>query len=517
MRLTPFFLYIFLIFSCATPFSPSGGPKDNFPPVLLHSSVPDQSTNISHTTREIRFYFDENITNPSQSSIIISPKSTFKVQTRGKLLLISDLNLDSNKTYNIAFSEGIGDLNENNKTNPFSIAFSTGNILDSNSLHFKPFHLETGTILTKTIGRLYSSSLIFPDSLNTFTHSSRVNSDGLLSFRNLSPDLDSNCSIFIFNDENGNNNFDSDEAFSITSLFYSDSILPVYLFPYPLKPDYKCVAQSHNIILLSSTTRLPIQSNQFELLYSSTSSSLSPFLHYAPDSFFFSIHSNTPVPFHISYQSDTLCTIDSLPNSQTNKWLSLNNRSGSDSLHLLNLTIPFCDNPFVLKVVNDSDFVKVTKFNNRGFLISFKVDPESIEEKYLIVNDKKDCSPDSFRFVVSSKAKQNSARLIFSYQRGTEYPNSPHIIELVSKDLKTIYRVLNYNDSIYRLETLKPDTYSLRVKVDLDSNGIWFPGLPHKQISTEPVYHYTSEITLKSNWEISDMTIIFSNLLRLKD
>lgn len=57
---------------CANVVSPSGGPKDTVPPIVLQASPENQSTNFSG--KEIHITFDEYVTlNNPNNNIMISP------------------------------------------------------------------------------------------------------------------------------------------------------------------------------------------------------------------------------------------------------------------------------------------------------------------------------------------------------------------------------------------------------------------------------------------------------------
>lgn len=124
-----------MIYQCANPISPSGGPDDNTPPELdVSKSSPNLQTNIKPD--EIVLKFDEwvVIKNPLKE-IIISPPLEYnpKVSTKGKGVVLKfddrELLRDST-TYIINFGESIQDLTRGNPFKDFTFVFSTGNQLD---------------------------------------------------------------------------------------------------------------------------------------------------------------------------------------------------------------------------------------------------------------------------------------------------------------------------------------------------------------------------------------------------
>ncbi len=118
---------------CAKIGSPSGGPRDIAPPVLLKSKPLNKSTLFTGT--QLEFTFDEFINSQGMSQeLVISPpmEETPEIRMRGKTLVIEFLeDLRENTTYTLSFGETIKDLNEGNILRNFEFVFSTGEKLDS--------------------------------------------------------------------------------------------------------------------------------------------------------------------------------------------------------------------------------------------------------------------------------------------------------------------------------------------------------------------------------------------------
>ena len=129
--------YCFYHSSCAnTHGSPTGGPKDTIPPIVL-ATVPDSnSTNVPRDVKSsITLTFNEYIQLVDASkNILLSPPQKKRVKTRlkGKSLIVSfEEPLDSNKTYTIYFGSALADNNEGNVLSNYAYSFSTGAVLDS--------------------------------------------------------------------------------------------------------------------------------------------------------------------------------------------------------------------------------------------------------------------------------------------------------------------------------------------------------------------------------------------------
>ena len=69
-------------------------------------------------------------------------------------------------------------------------------------------------------------------------------------------------------------------------------------------------------------------------------------------------------------------------------------------------------------------------------------------------------------------------------------------------------------DEIYSLpefefENIEPGNYLIRVLVDNNNNGKWDPGNYFLGEQNEDVYFYTEPISLRANWEVTDINISF--------
>jgi len=120
--------------SCAAPKTPTGGPVDAAPPVIIQEeSTPNQQTNFKED--EIIITFDEWFTiKDIASQLVISPLMPEQpvVKQKGKSIIISlPDSLREKTTYTLNFGSSIADLNEGNVLENYAFVFSTGDILDS--------------------------------------------------------------------------------------------------------------------------------------------------------------------------------------------------------------------------------------------------------------------------------------------------------------------------------------------------------------------------------------------------
>ena len=123
----------FLLAGCAKIATPTGGPKDTYPPKIVKMVPENQSVRFNE--QHIQFYFDEYVTlnNPNEN-VLISPPLTTKPDyfIKGKSLIIKFKDtLRANTTYNMVFSNCFKDYREGNPLSLFHYSFSTGDSLDN--------------------------------------------------------------------------------------------------------------------------------------------------------------------------------------------------------------------------------------------------------------------------------------------------------------------------------------------------------------------------------------------------
>jgi hypothetical protein len=126
---------------CARRGSPTGGPKDETPPVMLRAEPPLETVNFKEDA--IRIYFDEYIKlSKLREQLVISPpidQSAYIISPQGMASKYIDIafmdTLAPNTTYTFNFGESVVDNNEGNPFSFFSYVFSTGAAIDSLKLH----------------------------------------------------------------------------------------------------------------------------------------------------------------------------------------------------------------------------------------------------------------------------------------------------------------------------------------------------------------------------------------------
>ena len=139
-RLSLSYLVVVLIFvtmisgmaGCANIGNPSGGPRDEDPPIFVSADPLPGSLNVKKTRQTLTFNELVNVKD-AFSKVVVSPvgKSVPKVMASGRKITITFDSLADNTTYTVDFADAIEDNNEANKLQGFSYTFSTGDQIDT--------------------------------------------------------------------------------------------------------------------------------------------------------------------------------------------------------------------------------------------------------------------------------------------------------------------------------------------------------------------------------------------------
>jgi hypothetical protein len=208
---------ILLFFThCAQITSPTGGKKDETPPLALKYSPQNESTNFSAQTITItfdEFFVLENASEQVLISPILKPKPNFKIKGKSLVIDLKECVLQDSTTYTFFFGEAIKDLHENNILHDFYYVFSTGDYVDSlsirgfvqNAFDLKPQEKTFVMLYTCTNDTIPCDSLPYRVQPK---YIAQTKTDGSFTLRNLS---EKDFRIFALKDQNRNFIFDMGE------------------------------------------------------------------------------------------------------------------------------------------------------------------------------------------------------------------------------------------------------------------------------------------------------------------
>ncbi len=218
---------VILLSGCAQIKSLDGGAKDTQAPVLVSSSLENESLNFKD--KSVNFSFDEYIAlNDIQGQLIFSPqlRSFPDVQVKGKNLTISwkDTLLE-NTTYQFDFGNAIVD---NTEGNPVAVSrvFSTGNLIDSLQIVGRVNDAWTQLESAGSVVQLVKDLPVLGQSYQPM-YQVKTKTDGIFEFKYLSS---TPYYVIAFNDANGNARWDDKEPLDWTTQVVFPKSIPDSIF-----------------------------------------------------------------------------------------------------------------------------------------------------------------------------------------------------------------------------------------------------------------------------------------------
>jgi len=211
--LKPFLIVALVATSgCARQGYPTGGPKDEDPPVALKCEPDNGSRHF--TADEFYVQFDEYVVlkNPTDNILVSPPmKQQPEYTTKGKGILVKIKDtLQENTTYLFQFKEAITDFNEGNLLPSFEYVFSTGENMDTLMLEGRVLDPRSGKPWKETV--TVTAYTVDGDSvagIQTPEFVTRCDKQGSFALHNL-PEGD--FRLVAFEDKNRNLRLDSTEA-----------------------------------------------------------------------------------------------------------------------------------------------------------------------------------------------------------------------------------------------------------------------------------------------------------------
>ena len=523
-----FILFTGLLLStvqCAKRASPTGGPKDSIPPVLINAS-PKLNT-IFFDKEEINLTFNEYITlKDINKQLIISPplnSTQYKVYpvtgaSKKVTLKLLDTLLD-NTTYTFNFGESITDFNESNPTSYLTYTLSTGPTIDSLYIRGRvtdAFELETERFISLQlypVDSTYNDSVIYTQKPLYVTSTLDTT---IYRFQNLKV---GKYAIIALEDKSGNYFFDQ----SVDKIGYKkelielpkDSIIDLRLFKERTNFfwDQPYFVNDHHIILSYYGDR---------------------------DNEPFKMVSNVPESFESlvtqSRETDTLnywfkgAELDSLQfefnikDSLRIKTVQFNNptpdslvidKLTSGSLRLQekyelksNLPIILVNSEQV--IVTNVDSIQIPAVlklqeNYDRVTIDFEVIPNDRYEITLLPNALVDFwgkTNDTLIYRTSTKKIEDYGNIFLRVQHQSPHP---YIIELLKNDdvIRRFDTPVEGNN--YRFELLDAGNYRVRLIEDPNENKLWDTGSYLEKIQPEKVIYYWKEIDLRANWDMNEI------------
>ncbi|MGB5203453.1 Ig-like domain-containing protein [Eudoraea sp.] len=533
-RILSFFFLIAVVLAalqCARRGTPTGGPKDNTPPVLLKAEPENLTTEFK--AKKIKLYFDEYIKlEDVQNQLIVSPPLKYnpEVTPQGGAskyveIILKDTLLE-NTTYTLNFGQSIVDNNEGNPNSFLTYVFSTGTYIDSLTVSgvvkdaFNKKADEFISVMLYEIDTAYTDSTTFNKPPNYITNT--LDSTTIFQLKYLKA---GKYAIIAIKDESKNNVFDqnTDKIGFIedTVSLPTDTVYLLNLFKeipnYSLKtPNY---AAANKIIFGYSggDVKLDIEA-------------LTEF----PDSIS-TLVVKDPEKDTLNYWF-TPFEIDSIIFKVTNERLRKidtftvkTRKLAADSLMLSpshRSKINFADEFFITSSIPvvAIDTTKMAIFNRDTIAVNFKAQLDTAKNRMLMdfekeadeiyflnllpnsITDFFGETNDTINYRLSTGGYADFGNLRLNLAGEITYPIIVQLTDAKEKLYREIYvseaKALDFN-------TLEPGNYLVRIIFDSNGNGKWDTGNYLKKIQPEKIIYYPSVIEMRANWEkIETFTVL---------
>ncbi len=521
--------YIFLILSitafyqCARKGTPTGGPKDVTPPVLIRAEPENMSVNFKGN--KIRLYFDELVKlEKVQEQLIVSPPLKYQplLSPQGGAnkfveITIQDTLLE-NTTYTINFGQSVVDNNEGNPYPFLTYVFSTGDYIDSLELKgvvkdaFDKDADNFISVMLYNIDSSYTDSTIYKKPPNYITNT--LDSSIVFTLKNLK---EGTYALFAIKDQAKNNVFDQNTdkiGFIKDTVFLpTDSIYLLNLFKEV--PDYGIAVPTF------------AAKNKISFGYYGDGEDLK-------------IEPITNIPDTVKTKTlkerdkDTLnfwftpYEMDSILFTVTNENLKLidtfkvkSRKVGIDSLRLTpsqNGTLDFNENFSLLAntPLTSVDSAAISVFQQDTLSVSYSVTLDTLQnkidfefetkpnERYKIqllpgaIIDFFGITNDSINVNLNTKSFADYGNLTVSLSGNSiEYP----VIVQLTDEKGVVQRTQTASESrIFEFNNINPGKYLIRTIFDKNNNGKWDTGNYLKRTQPEKVSYYPNAVEMRANW-----------------
>ncbi|SFR37898.1 Ig-like domain-containing protein [Robiginitalea myxolifaciens] len=520
---------------CGRRGNPTGGPKDETPPVLLRSE-PNQGTTNFDASR-IRLYFDEYIKlEKSDEQLIISPPMEYAPElsplggtSKYVEVRIKDT-LKPETTYTLNFGQSVVDNNEGNPYNLLTYVFSTGDYLDSLELTgvvsdaYERSAKSFISVMLYALDSTYSDSLIYKKPPYYLTNT--LDSAVIFQLKNLKAGA---YRLIAIKDEARNNIFNprADQIGFVADTVMVPSDTTYLLRMFREIPAYEAArpsfAASNRILFGYFGGKAP----EVELLTplpDSVRTLLRPvpgkdslnfwFTPMEVDSLIFTVNSPEPRVFRDSLgNEESLIVRDTFsikptksdPDSLLLQWNKRGEVVPIDSL-FVSATVPLAavdssrfrlvdqdtlpvDFTLTLDTLKNRVNVNFEKELNRQY--SLEILPGGITDFFASQND-----TINTRWAVGNAADYGTLR--FTLAGAVTYPV---ILELTNSRNELARRLIQEEAGEITFAWLRPDTYRLRVIFDENGNGRWDTGNFLERRQPENVLHFPRPIEMRANWD----------------
>lgn len=539
LRTATAFILTCCFWRCAVQTTPTGGPKDEIPPVLVRSSPGEKETNFKGKTIELTFNEKVKLNNPTEE-IIITPSPgkviDFKA-AKNKITIDPKDAWADNTTYSITFREGVQDITEGNSVDTLHLAFSTGPDIDSLSIYGRITNGIKEEIPQKITVAIYQADTI-DISKHAAIYFTKTDGKGRFKIENLKA---GKYFIYGFDDRNKNLKVESTtEVFGFRSSPITlqtnrqDSIIfsLAKADSRPIKINsIRRTDKTTRVVFNKSITSYQITSNTNANPINFFGDNPSEIIIYNPPATD-SIRINLVAKDSIDLSFDTVF----YTKQSTTKALAEAFKVIYDQPVYIPETGIFSFkgsfNKPIKQIDQDSIFIKIDSLNliridqndilidntNKLITLEKKIDkkkipstaktsPSLILGKAFIITFENDSSQAEIKPIKISSSEKTATLEI-----EIKTTQKSFIVQLLSSSGTVLESVKNVKNHIFK--NLEPVTYKLRVIVDKNTNGKWDTVNIFTRTEPEPVYYYKSmegksDIATRENSDIGPLVLTF--------
>ncbi|WP_333660292.1 Ig-like domain-containing protein [Chishuiella changwenlii] len=536
-RISLLICFILLIVSCARQGTPTGGPKDETPPVFITADPDTLATNVDVNLKEAIINFDEYILLKEYSkNVVVSPSFQIPPIVTPQALAKKFVSIKfqepllPNTTYSFNFGDAIQDFNENNKLSNFQYVFSTGAFIDSLKVTGRVNSSYDFKLPEKILVGLYKMDEEYKDSVvlkEKPYYITRVDKEGNYQLNYLAS---GKYKLIAFEDKVENVKFDYGKE---RLAFHNDPIelkenQKVNLNLFNQKADYRkpeASTKQEGLIAFQLTgarenaTITPI-SKEFKTAY------IQRFSRKDSVNFWFNpkvdtiVGRSAKINFKVQYKDkvDTISALYSKSNTEHKlEFKPLNDQKLAPNKNFrLQANVP-------IKTINTS---KIFMFKDT-IEVPFKATIDSLNpqiinfafDKNLDESFEANIYPNAFVDVLGEKNDtlaypiKMGVRGDFGHLKLTlqNAPTKPFILQFLKhdKDFTVIDEIYSpANKSYFEFGFIEPGEYLFRLLVDENENGEWDSGdfLTGKQ--PEAIYLYPEIIKTRAMWDSAETWIL---------
>ncbi|MGV1019182.1 Ig-like domain-containing protein [Empedobacter falsenii] len=536
-RFSLLMLTILTVISCARQGSPTGGPKDETPPVFLKADPDTLATNVDVNLQEATINFDEYILLKEYSkNVVVSPSFQIPPIVTPQALAKKNISIKfqepllPNTTYSFNFGDAIQDFNENNKLSNFQYVFSTGSFIDSLKVTGRVNSSYDFKLPEKILVGLYKVDSTYKDSIilqKKPYYIARANDKGEYQLNYLAS---GKYKLIAFEDKVENVMYDYGKE---RLAFHNEPIelnanQQINLNLFNQKPDYRKPEASfkqEGLIVFKTTgatddvTITPV-GKEFKTAY------IQKFPRQDSINFWFNpkvdtiVGKSAKLNFKVQHkdQIDEISALYSKSNTERKlEFKALNDQKLAPN------------KPFKIQAnapIKSLDLSKIYVFKDT-VSIPFKVSIDTVNaqnlnfafEKNLDEKFEVNIYPNALTDVLGEK----NDTLAYPIKMGTRgdfghlkltlqnTPSKPFILQFLKtdKDFTVIEEIYNpANKNYFEFNFIEPGEYLFRLLVDENENGKWDTGdyLSGKQ--PEPIYLYPEPIKIRAMWDATETWVL---------